>query len=309
MTKQTDNSTQRVLPRRLEDLNLMDDFLFQEMLMQEETGEEFCRILLSTILGRPFRRVKIVPQKSILGISSDRHGIRLDAYIEDLSSEDALPGVHMSDARVISDIYDIEPNNTYEKETLPRRTRYYHSLIDAQLLEKGIDYGGLPNVTTIIILPYDPFGQNRMIYTFKMQCSEDTSVVYNDGDTKIFLYTRGNGSGNALRDMLKYMQETTEDNVTNQDIEAVHRLVRKVKQNQEVGINYMKSWEREAYIRNEGKAEGKAEGRLEERDNICRLIRLLTEADQTDAIEKLAADPAYCDRLLEEYGITNHDRP
>ncbi|MBP3487502.1 MAG: hypothetical protein J6K53_03805 [Roseburia sp.] len=87
------------------------------------------------------------------------------------------------------------------------------------------------------------------------------------------------------------MQETTDDNVTNQDIEAVHRLVRKVKQNQEVGIHYMKSWEREAYIRNEGHSD------------ICQLIRLLTEADRIDDIQKLAADPAYCDRLLEEFGI------
>lgn len=53
----------------------------------------------------------------------------------------------------------------------------------------------------------------------------------------------------------------------------------------------MKSWEREAYIKHVG------------RDEICQLIRLLTEADRTDDIQKLAADPAYCDRLLEEFGI------
>ena len=83
--------------------------------------------------------------------------------------------------------------------------------------------------------------------------------------------------------MLKYLQETTDDNVTNQDIETIHRLVRKVKQNQEVSISYMKSWEREAYFRKEGRAEG--------RDNICQLIRLLTEANRTDDIQRLAADP------------------
>ena len=37
--------------RKLEDLNLIDNFLFQQMLSQED-GEEFARILLSTILGR-----------------------------------------------------------------------------------------------------------------------------------------------------------------------------------------------------------------------------------------------------------------
>lgn len=49
--------------RPLEELNLIDDFLFQEMLTQEGDGEEFCRILLSTILGKTIRNVRVVPQK------------------------------------------------------------------------------------------------------------------------------------------------------------------------------------------------------------------------------------------------------
>lgn len=52
--------------RRLEDLNLIDNFLFQEMLSQEEDGEEFARILLKTILGKPIRNVKIIPQTNTL---------------------------------------------------------------------------------------------------------------------------------------------------------------------------------------------------------------------------------------------------
>ena len=48
MTRQATVSISKLPPRRLEDLNLMDDFLFQEMLMQEDTGEEFCRILFPT---------------------------------------------------------------------------------------------------------------------------------------------------------------------------------------------------------------------------------------------------------------------
>lgn len=70
----------------------MDDFLFQEMLQQEGDGEEFCRILLGTILGRPIRKVRITPQKNILGIDTDRHGIRMDAYIEDISDGNAQSG-------------------------------------------------------------------------------------------------------------------------------------------------------------------------------------------------------------------------
>ena len=69
--------------RKLEELNLLDDFLFQEMVSSPEVGEEFCRILLRVILGKEIRKVKITPQRSVLGRDTDRHGVRLDAYVQD----------------------------------------------------------------------------------------------------------------------------------------------------------------------------------------------------------------------------------
>ena len=52
--------------RKLEDLNLIDNFLFQQVLIHED-GEEFTRILLTTILNKPIGKVKITPQKNVLG--------------------------------------------------------------------------------------------------------------------------------------------------------------------------------------------------------------------------------------------------
>ena len=116
-----------------------------------------------------------------------------------------------------------------------------------------------------MILPYDPFGKNRMRYTIQNQCMEDSSVPYDDGAKKIFLYTKGT-EGNPsqeLQDMLKYIETTTEENVTNKDIEAIQQLVEKVKRRKEVGIRYMKSWELEQIYRSEAKEEGLTEGRKE----------------------------------------------
>ena len=124
--------TRKYQPRKLEELNLLDNFLFQEMMFQKEIREEFGKILLSTILGRPIQKIRIIPQNNVLGINTEKHGIRMDAYIEeipealqaDVVPEDALP-----------DVYDIEPNKIYEKgRKLPRRMRYYHGLIDTKLL-------------------------------------------------------------------------------------------------------------------------------------------------------------------------------
>ena len=256
------NTTTKPCHRRLEDLNLLDDFLFRQMLLQEDTGEEFCRILLSTILRKPIRKVHVVPQKDIPGIDTHRHGIRMDTYIKAVSDDLPFTGEASLDAEVLPAIYDIEPNNRYEKETLPRRMRYYHGLIDTQLLASDMSYKALPEVIIITILPYDPFGKNRMIYTIQNQCIEEHSLPYDDGAKKIFLYTKGieGNPSQELCDMLKYLEETTAKNVTNQDIAAVESLVNKVKRRKEVSISYMKSWEWEQMIREEATREGLQEG-------------------------------------------------
>lgn len=257
-----DYITHKKHPRKLEDLNLIDNFLFQEMISQEGIGEEFARLLLGTILGKNIRNVKVVPQKNILGTGTDRHGVRLDAYVEAVSDEPPLSGQEFLDAQIMPDIYDIEPNNSYEKKTLPKRMRYYHGLIDTQVLASGTDYEHLQNVIILVILPYDPFDKNRMVYTIQNQCIEDNTLPYDDGARKIFLYTKGT-EGNPsqeLKDMLRYIEKTTDDNVTNQTIETINNLVTKVKHSKEVGINYMKSWEYEKMITERATREGLQQG-------------------------------------------------
>lgn len=250
--------------RELRELDLLDDFLFQELLSNPETGEEFCRILLRVILGREIRKVKITPQRAIQGHNTKEHGIRLDAYIEDVSGEKFMGDAQALDIEVVQqgDIYDIEPNKIKEKKRLPRKMRYYHGLIDTKLLKAGIDYEKLPNVYIIMILPYDPFDKNRMVYTIKNQCLEDRGVSYEDGAVKLFLYTRGT-EGNpsqSLMGMLKYIEKSTEEHINNPDIRRIDELVREIKENEGAGVAYMKSWEREEYIRRAGVEQGIAQG-------------------------------------------------
>lgn len=296
--KQEKKTTNKRVFRPLEDLDLIDNFLFQQLLSQEGDGEEFAKILLSTILEKPIRKVRITPQKTILGADTCNHGVRLDAYIEDVSD---LENPGLSDAELLPDIYDIEPNKTYEKDTLPKRMRYYHGLIDSQLLSTGSNYIKLPNVVIIFILPYDPFDKNRMVYTMQSSCKEDSSVNYDDGARKIFLYTKGT-EGNpsqSLKDMLKYIQKSTEDNVTNPDLASIQQLVTKVKHKKEVGINYMKSWEVEEMVRKEGYQDGFSDGT----EQMAQLILRLTESGRTEDITKSALDIEYRKKLFKEFNL------
>lgn len=102
------------------------------------------------------------PQRTVQGIDTKHHGIRLDAFIEDVSRDEIMGEMEMLDVQVVhekSDIYDIDPNKIHEKERLSRKIRYYHGLIDTKLLRTSVSYEKLPNVFIIMILSYDPFGK------------------------------------------------------------------------------------------------------------------------------------------------------
>lgn len=145
-----------------------------------------------------------------------------------------------------------------------------------------------------MILPYDPFGKNRMVYTVKNSCVEDSDVAYNDGATKIFLYTKGNPS-QALKNMLKYIQKSTKENAASEEIVKVEGFVDKVKHRKEVGVNYMKSWEVVEMA--------KQEGSFEMQERINQLIICLMEAERTDDIMKAARDRAYQEELFKEFNL------
>ncbi len=284
--------------RKLEDLNVLDDFLFQEMITRGEKGERFCQILLSIILGKKIGAVRIVPQKVITGGNTDKRGIRMDAYIEEVPEE------IQADVDRLPDIYDIEPNK-YKTTSEARRARYYHALIDTKLLKTGEDYHKLRNVIMIMILPYDPFGKNRMIYTIKNRCTEDETVIYEDGIQTIYLYTKGTEgvSSQELKGMLKYIEESTEENAKGSELQDIHKLVKEIKKDEEVGIQYMKTWEWEAVLKEEGRIDGRNEGRIEGEERLSKLVKKLIEKSLNKQLEKALNDKEYREKLYKEFNI------
>lgn len=256
--------------RKLEELNLLDDFLFGSVVSYPGIGEQFARILLRIIFRREFGKLTVISQKNYYGIDTDKHGARLDVYLE----EDLPPG---SLENVT--IYDVEPeqkNSERVVASLPKRVRFYHARIDAGSLKAGMDYHTLKNVIIIMITPYDPFGLDRMVYTIQNGCVEEPQMPYEDGAKTLFLYTKGT-TGNPpeeLRQLLLYFEDTKEANASNGDLKEIQSMVETVKRDKEVSIGYMKTFEKEALLldqgREEGRREGRAEGRREERVNTER---------------------------------------
>jgi len=263
--------------RKLEDLNLLDDFLFGSMLTYPGIGEKFARALLRAIFGREFGRLTVIPQKIYYGSDTDLHGTRLDVYLEEELPDEA------------NIAYDVEPNQSDDPESilaLPKRIRFYHAKIDARCLKSGEKYTSLKNVVVIMIMPFDPFCLNRMVYTIRNMCQEVPELPYDDGARTLFLYTRGTEGDppKELRQFLHYMEKSLEENAKNETLRSIHEMVKLVKQDEEVSLEYMKIFEREEMLVNQG--------RNLERENTERERKRAEAAEQRANIAEQRADTA-----------------
>ena len=229
--------------KRLAEMGLLDDFLFGAMVTYPGIGEQFVRMLLKIIFGREFKYLSVTAQKVFYGADTNLHGARLDVYLEP-EIEDNPEGK--------ATVYDMEPDrrdSAEDKRALPRRMRFYHAKITARSLSAGADYDELKNVIIIMIMPYDPFGLDRMIYTVKNVCVEVPEMEYEDGAETVFLYTGGtHGVPNGgLEQLLHYLENTTYENAVNEDLHEIHRMVETVKNDPEViarnMIGYLKRQE------------------------------------------------------------------
>lgn len=114
----------------------------------------------------------------------------------------------------------------------------------------------------------------------------------------IYLYTKGK-VGNAsqkLRDMLRYIEESTSENAVNDELKNIHKWITEIKQDEEVGISYMKSWEIEEHIREQGREQGLAEGRTE---GIRIFISFCRELNMPES--------EIVGRLAEKYGMSSEE--
>ena len=237
--------------KQLEKMNVIDDFLFSEIMADEKNGLEVCRMILSCVLRHEVKNIRFTAQKTVPGISERSHGIRLDAYVTEENGDDIS-------------VYDVEPDKQSSKKAwLPKRSRYYGDLIDVQLLNTGVDYEKLPELVTIFILSYDPFGENAMYYEAGTVIKTHPHVPYSDGIRRIFLYTNGEISKECdedeqtLKNLLRYINESTRANVIDDNTRKLDDIVSVTKARKEIGIRYMKSWEIERQVREDGIAEGK----------------------------------------------------
>ena len=233
---------------------------------------------LKLLFNRDFKNLKVSAQKFYAGMNTDLRGARLDVCIEgdcvDIDGED------------IPSVYDVEPDQNDKAKAIaafPKRSRFYHAIIDSRSLKSGEDFGKLKQVYVIFICNYDLFGYDRVWYTIKNRCLEEPEMDYEDGAVTIVLYTRGTKGkiSEELRQFLNYMENTDQNNAVNDELKSIQRMVDAVKRDGEVSLRYMKSFEHDQLMYERGIEQG----RLAEIKNTER------ERQNTEK-EKLRADMA-----------------
>lgn len=119
----------------------------------------------------------------------------------------------------------------------------------------------------IIITPNDPFGHDLMMYTVKNSIKELPHTEYEDGARTLFLYTNGKicNVHEELKELLHYMEHTTEENATTDALKRIHKMVETIKMDEEVSHKYMKVLEREEMLIEKGQ---KMERENTERERI-----------------------------------------
>ena len=231
-------------------LPLSNDFMFGEVMQDEEISKEF----LEKLLDREIQRIEYINTQDDIHSRFGAHGIRMDVYIEDGKGT----------------VYNVEIQNV-NQHNIEKRARYYQSLIDSRMLEKGRDYEELNDAYIIFICTFDYFKMGLAKYNIARYI-EGTDIPYDDGAHCIILNCRPEKL-NVNRSIGEFLSITGGNEAANYSSDLAERVrsrLDSVRTDLQKEVSYMTF---ETKINDRIKAaikEGEAKGRLE---NLISLVR------------------------------------
>ncbi|GFH93281.1 MAG: Rpn family recombination-promoting nuclease/putative transposase [Lachnospiraceae bacterium] len=245
---------------KLEDLNLINRFLFDEVMEDRESYQA----TVSILLGEDIQLLDEPETEKELRVSPELREIRLDVVSMDKGGK----------------LYytEMQQKNT---KNLRRRSRYYQAQLDVSLLAPGSkDFNLLSDSCLILVSPFDIFERGLYRYTFENICKECPDLKLEDGASRVFINTKGKNKcsfSQEFLDFMEYITNTTDEaaeRTKSQKIKRIHEQVKRIKLSEKMGVKYMQLWEEKAYIREEGYEEGYEEGDKKRLiHTICKKLR------------------------------------
>lgn len=230
--------------RTLKELTLKDTFMFGAVMVDPEN----CRKFLECTLGIKIAQIAVSKERSMI-YHPEYKGVRLDVYAKDEHNTR----------------YNVEMQVT-KKPALGKRSRYYQSQMDMELLQSGSDYAELPKTFVIFICDFDLFEQGKYRYTFRNCCKETDYAEIQDERQIIILNTKGNNEAEVPKELVSFLKFVGADLADSEKeygdsyVEELQRAVRKVKVSREMEERFMTLEELLQDEREEGRREGNLQG-------------------------------------------------
>ena len=229
-----------------QELLFTDDYMFRKVLYHDK---ELCGRLAELLLDIEVEKIEYADQEHLISATSDSRGVRMDVYVRDDKGT----------------VFDLEMQNLSEI-SLPKRTRFYQSMIDIEHLTAGEDYSELPDSYIVFICMFDPHEKGLPKYEFRELCLQDTSIELGSGASKVFINARSKRKdmSEEMRAFLDYLCGRGANSGLTKEIDAkvAHAKTFKPWEAEYMQLHEMISLaERDA--RTIGYKDGYAEGRVE----------------------------------------------
>ena len=223
--------------KSIEELTFTDDFLFGRVMQ----NPEICKGLLERLLEIKIEKIEYPVLQKTISPHYKSKGVRLDVFVQDSNR-----------------VFDIEIQNVLD-ENLPKRTRYYQSMMDIDLLLKGKNYTELKESFVIFVCKEDFFGLNLPCYSFTNICNENSDLQLGDESHKIIFNASAFENEKSLekKSILKYIMDKKS---TSDFTEQIDNLVERTKLNEIFRGDYMAWGLAEFDAEQRGKKEGYSAG-------------------------------------------------
>ena len=242
-----------------DELTFADNFLFCKIL---ESEPELCRQLLELLLHIRIDHLEVPQAERTMQETIESKSVRFDVYTKD-------------DNR----IFDLEMQTT-DTKNLPKRARYYQSIIDMDNLSRGENYNKLKDSYVIFLCLDDIFRKGLPVYTFENVCREDKKTKLNDGAVKVFFNAAecDKLKTKEERDFFHFLKGETVETGFSRNI---REKVEFAKKNMAWRKQYM-TWqqtidEEKYYAREEGREEGARETAIANAKNLLKKVALSPE--------------------------------
>lgn len=223
----------------IENFRLMDDDFMSKCL---ENAPECIELMLQIILGK--KDLKVVTSQTEYPIKSlQGRGVRFDVFARDSEGKE----------------YDIELQRD-DRGAEPKRARYNSSLMDANALDSGEDFGKLRDTFVIFITEKDVMKRGQDVYVYD-RIEKVSGEYLCDGTHIIYV----NGATRSDSEIGKLVHDLLCRDVNEMHFDILKKRVSQFKNSEEGRQIMCKAVEeygdrRAAEAAARGKAEGRAEG-------------------------------------------------